>query len=178
MTKAYDAARLRGLIEARGRAGSFVAATPHMPILPPPSVDTGMNMPPEIPGGLLSRAIVETSAALLAGSEMAWLQYAPAGGAPQDRAAGAALLSARGLPSVEEQVIVTAGGQNAPHAILTSTLDAGDAHRLWALRLSRVEGACRAARVAIVAAGHAGCRRARRGVPRRTSARTICRADQ
>lgn len=126
VTKAYDAARLRGLIEARGRAGSFVAATPHMPIVPPPSVDTGMNMPPEIPGGLLSRAIVETSAALLAGSEMAWLQYAPAGGAPQDRAAGAALLSARGLPSAEEQVIVTAGGQNALHAILTSTLDAGD----------------------------------------------------
>ncbi|MES2449931.1 MAG: PLP-dependent aminotransferase family protein [Pseudomonadota bacterium] len=126
VTKAYDAARLRGLIEARGRAGSFVAATPQAPILPPPSVDTGMNMPPEIPGGLLSRAIVETSAALLAGSEMAWLQYAPAGGAPQDRAAGARLLSARGLPSTEEQVIVTAGGQNALHAILASTLQAGD----------------------------------------------------
>jgi len=126
VTKAYDAVRLRGLIEARGRAGSFVAATPHAAITPPPSVDTGMNMPPEIPGGLLSRAIVETSAALLAGSEMAWLQYAPAGGAPQDRAAGATLLSARALPSAEEQVIVAAGGQNALHAILTSTLDAGD----------------------------------------------------
>ncbi len=125
VTKAYDAARLRGLIEARGRAGSFVAAT-HAPIVPPPLVDTGMNMPPEIPGGLLSRAITETAAALLAGSEMAWLHYAPAGGAAQDRAAGAALLSRRGLPSGEEQVIVTAGGQNALHAILTSTLSAGD----------------------------------------------------
>ncbi|MFA6113100.1 MAG: PLP-dependent aminotransferase family protein [Sphingomonas sp.] len=125
VTKAYDAARLRGLIEARGRAGSFVAAT-HEPIVPPPLVDTGMNMPPEISGGLLSRAINETSAALLAGSEMAWLQYAPAGGAEQDRAAGAALLTRRGLPSGEEQVIVTAGGQNALHAILTSTLGAGD----------------------------------------------------
>ena len=125
VTKAYDAARLRGLIEARGRAGSFVAAAPE-PIVPPPLVDTGMNMPPEIPGGLLSRAITETSAALLAGSEMAWLQYAPAGGATQDRAAGADLLTRRGLASGEEQVIVTAGGQNALHAILTATLSAGD----------------------------------------------------
>jgi DNA-binding transcriptional MocR family regulator len=126
VTRAYDTARLRGLIEARGRAGSFVAGTAQEPILPPPSVDTGMNMPPEIPGGLLSRAITETASALLAGSEMAWLQYAPAGGAPQDRAAGARLLSRRGLPSAEEEVIVTAGGQNALHAILTSTLGAGD----------------------------------------------------
>lgn len=125
VTRAYDSAARRGLIEARGRAGSFVAAT-HEPIVPPPLVDTGMNMPPEIPGGLLSRAITETSAALLAGSEMAWLQYAPAGGAAQDRAAGAALLTRRGLASGEEQVIVTAGGQNALHAILTATLGAGD----------------------------------------------------
>ncbi|MEO9131277.1 MAG: PLP-dependent aminotransferase family protein, partial [Sphingomonas sp.] len=126
VTKAYDAARRRGLIEARGRAGSFVTGTIQDPILPPPSVDTGMNMPPESPAGLLSRAITETSSALLAGSEMAWLQYAPAGGAPQDRAAGARLLSRYGLPSTEEEVILTAGGQNALHAILTSTLSTGD----------------------------------------------------
>jgi DNA-binding transcriptional MocR family regulator len=94
--------------------------------MPPPLADTGMNMPPEIPGALLSRAIIETSAALLAGSEMAWLQYAPAGGGAQDRAAGAELLTRRGLPSGEEQVIVTAGGQNALHAILTATLSAGE----------------------------------------------------
>ena len=126
VTKAYDTARLHGLIEARGRAGSFVSGATQEPILPPPSVDTGMNMPPEIPGGVLSRAMIETSSALLAGAEMAWLQYAPAGGAPQDRAAGARLLSRRGLPSAEEEVIVTAGGQNALHAILTSTLRPGD----------------------------------------------------
>ncbi|MES1973103.1 MAG: PLP-dependent aminotransferase family protein [Pseudomonadota bacterium] len=125
VTRAYEAARSRGLIEARGRAGSFVAGpAPDAP--PPPAIDTGMNMPPEIPDGLLRRAITESTAALLAGGGMNWLHYAPAGGTPQDRAAGAALLSARGLASAEEQVIVSAGGQNALHAILSTTLRAGD----------------------------------------------------
>ncbi|MDB5703373.1 MAG: hypothetical protein JWN66_489 [Sphingomonas bacterium] len=125
VTRAYETARSRGLIEARGRAGSFVAGPPPDPA-PPPSIDTGMNMPPEIPDGLLRRAITESSAALLAGAGMTWLHYSPAGGAPQDRAAGARLLSARGLPSAEEEVIVTAGGQNALHAILSTGLRAGD----------------------------------------------------
>jgi DNA-binding transcriptional MocR family regulator len=125
VTRAYEAARSRGLIEARGRAGSFVAG-PAPEATPPPAIDTGMNMPPEIPDGLLRRAITDSSAALLAGAGMNWLHYSPAGGAPQDRAAGARLLSGRGLPSAEEQVIVTAGGQNALHAILSTTLRAGD----------------------------------------------------
>ncbi|GAA0327425.1 PLP-dependent aminotransferase family protein [Sphingomonas oligophenolica] len=126
VTRAYEAARGRGLIEARGRAGSFVAG-PAPDATPPPSIDTGMNMPPEIPDGLLRRAITESAAALLAGAGMSWLHYSPAGGAPPDRAAGARLLSGRGLPSAEEQVIVTAGGQNALHAILSTILKAGDA---------------------------------------------------
>jgi len=126
VTRAYEAARGRGLIEARGRAGSFVAG-PAPEAAPPPAIDTGMNMPPEIPDGLLRRAMTESAAALLAGAGMSWLHYSPAGGAPQDRAAGARLLSSRGLPATEEQVIVTAGGQNALHAILSTTLKAGDA---------------------------------------------------
>ncbi|MEG3152886.1 PLP-dependent aminotransferase family protein [Sphingomonas sp. ZT3P38] len=125
VTRAYETARSRGLIEARGRAGSFVA-TPQPGAAPPPAIDTGMNMPPELPDGLLRRAITEGTAALLAGAGMSWLHYSPAGGAPQDRAAGARLLTERGLPAAEEQVIVTAGGQNALHAILSTTLRAGD----------------------------------------------------
>lgn len=126
VTKAYDAARQQGLIEARGRAGSFVLPG-KTPLPDPGHVDTGMNMPPELPGNLLARIVAETSGALLAAPLSSLLQYQPAGGAPRERAAGARYLAAQGLPSDEEQVIVTAGGQNALHAILGATLRPGDA---------------------------------------------------
>lgn len=126
VTKAFDTVRERGLIEARGRAGSF-ALQPGKPPVDPAQLDTGMNMPPELPGDLLGRTIAETSAALLATAGASLLHYQPAGGAPQDRAAGARYLSALGLPASEDQVIVTAGGQNALHAILSAILAPGDA---------------------------------------------------
>lgn len=127
ISKAYDAARQRGLIEARGRAGSYVREP--QPTEPRAFVqaDTGMNMPPELPGGLLARALAETSTALLLDGTPIRLQYQPAGGAPPDRAAAAALMRRIGLPSDEEQVLVSAGGQNALHAILGATMNAGDA---------------------------------------------------
>lgn len=128
VTKGYDAARAQGLIEARGRHGSFVigAATAAMPGAGP--VDTGMNMPPEIPGGLLAGAIERTTAQLMRSrNAFARLQYQPAGGLPDDRATGVRLFADRGLPAIEEQVIVTAGGQNALHAILAAALSPGDA---------------------------------------------------
>lgn len=128
VTRAYDAARRRGLIEARGRAGSFVVdrAAPASATMESGQADSGMNMPPELAGGLLGTAIAETTAALLATGGMARLQYQPAGGAAADRAAGARLLARNGLPSGEEQVIVTAGGQNALHAIVGAALRPGD----------------------------------------------------
>lgn len=127
VTKAYDTARQRGLIEARGRAGTFVREPASVPAPDPAQVDMGMNMPPDVPGGMLGRAIAETTAALLATGGMARMHYQPAGGAPLHRAAGARLLTEGGLASTEEQVIVTAGGQNALHAILGATLSPGDA---------------------------------------------------
>ncbi|MBO9714364.1 PLP-dependent aminotransferase family protein [Sphingomonas sp.] len=126
VTKAYDLVRRRGLIEARGRAGSFVAEPGGAPaeVTDASLVDTGMNMPPEISGGLLAHTMSRTITALL-GVGTARLQYQPSGGAPQDRAAGARLLRGVGLESSEEQVVVTAGGQNALHAILGPGLEPG-----------------------------------------------------
>jgi DNA-binding transcriptional MocR family regulator len=127
VTKAYDVARQRGLIEARGRAGSFVLP-PRTALLPPPDpVDTGMNTPPELPGGMLARAIGAALPALLAPGGNVRLQYQPAGGAPQDRAAGVALLAGLGLAATEEQLVVAAGGQNALQAIVGAALRPGDA---------------------------------------------------
>jgi DNA-binding transcriptional MocR family regulator len=126
VTKAYDVARQRGLIEARGRLGSFVREPENTGFAQLPQVDTGMNMPPALPEGALSRAIADGTTALLRSGSGARLQYQPPGGALQDRIAGAALLSETCTATVAEQVVLTAGGQNALHAILASTLAPGD----------------------------------------------------
>lgn len=127
VTKAYDAARQLGLIEARGRAGSFVIHQARPPLPESARIDTGMNMPPELPGDMFCKAMAETSSALLTTFGASLLQYQAPGGAPQDRAAGAAYLASTGLQTDEEQVLVTAGGQNALHAVLGSILKPGDA---------------------------------------------------
>ena len=125
VTKAYDTARHRGLIEARGRAGSFVLPARSAVLPPPEPVDTGMNTPPELP--MLARAIGEALPALLAPGGNVRLQYQAVGGAPQDRAAGVQLLAGLGLASTEAQLVVAAGGQNALHAIVGAALRPGDA---------------------------------------------------
>lgn len=126
VTKAYDQARGRGLIGARGRAGSFVLPQPTVAAGPPPR-DTGMNMPPEVPGGSLP-AIWERTASALLRAEGAGgrLHYTPAGGRAADREAGAALFARLGLASEPDQLIVAAGAQNALHAIVAATLKPGD----------------------------------------------------
>lgn len=127
VTRAYDAARRRGLIEARGRAGSFVRAPQRVEIADLARVDTGMNLPPELPGGLLARTIAETVSTLLLDASPLRLQYQATGGSAEDRAAGVRLLETAGLPAEPDRLILTAGGQNALHAILGLTLRSGDA---------------------------------------------------
>ncbi|HSX54163.1 MAG TPA: PLP-dependent aminotransferase family protein [Sphingomonas sp.] len=127
VTRAYDAARRRGLIEARGRAGSFVRAPQRVEIADLARVDTGMNLPPELPGGLLARTIADTVSALLLDASPLRLQYQAMGGNAEDRAAGVRFLAAAGLPAEPDQLILTAGGQNALHAILGVALRPGEA---------------------------------------------------
>lgn len=97
ITRAYEEARRKGLLDADGRRGSFVRASA-VPVeeseagLPP--VDTGMNMPP-ITGALLPEAWARTTVDLLRARGQR-LQYQPAGGAVQDRDAAARLLARRG----------------------------------------------------------------------------------
>ena len=127
ITRAYETARQRGLIEAHGRAGSFVRGAPPAQIEDIARVDTGMNMPPELPGDMLGRAMRDTIATLLADGSGLRLQYQPAGGSAADRAAGARLIARAGVDASDDRVVVTAGAQNALHAILNTTLRPGDA---------------------------------------------------
>lgn len=127
VTKGYDLARRRGLIVARGRAGSFIgpkardgaAATAAQ-------TDIMMNSPPIPAEALLPEAMAAAMSALARRGDLARLHYQRPGGGAADRETGAALLARVGLASDSEQVVVTAGGQNALHAIASTLLRPGD----------------------------------------------------
>lgn len=126
VTKAYDQARNRGLIVARGRAGSFVLPQDVMAAGPPPR-DTGMNMPPEVEGGSLLASWERTTSALLSAPGAGGrLHYVPAGGSEADRIAGTKIFERVSLASHPDEVIVTSGSQNALHAIIGAALAPGD----------------------------------------------------
>lgn len=127
VTKAYDLARQRGLIVARGRAGSFISddarsgeaatAAQH---------DIAMNSPPIGPGAELTAAMAAALATLTRTGNLARLHYQRPGGAAADRETGAELMTRTGLSSLVEQTIVTAGGQNGLSAIAAAILKPGD----------------------------------------------------
>ncbi len=126
VTKAYDQARNRGLIVARGRAGSFVLPQDVMAAAPPPR-DTGMNMPPEVEGGSLLVSWERTTSALLSAPGAGGrLHYVPAGGSEADRIAGTKIFERVSLASHPDEVIVTSGSQSALHAIIGAALAPGD----------------------------------------------------
>jgi DNA-binding transcriptional MocR family regulator len=127
VTKGYDLARRRGLIVARGRAGSFIApAARDGAAATAAQTDIAMNSPPIPEGSGLVQAMAEALDQFARGDTLARLHYQRPGGAAADREAGAALLSRIGLPSSADQMLVTAGGQNALHAIAATILRPGD----------------------------------------------------
>lgn len=130
VTKAYNEVRRLGMIEGGGRRGSFVKGVPLSPFpeLEVSIVDTGMNLPPEPAGGSLAACMREGFAALLNSPNiLAKLQYQPSGGALAEQATGAAFLRTRGLDAPDDTVVVTSGSQNALNAIVSTTLQPGDA---------------------------------------------------
>lgn len=129
VTRAYAEARRQGLIDAEGRRGSFIRSRPAEGVssdIPP--FDTGMNLPPIPAGGSFPRRYADALQSVLTGPAAAnRLQYQPAGGAPQDRAAGALWLSLAGIEAGEDNVIVSSGAQTALHAAASSLFQPGDA---------------------------------------------------
>jgi DNA-binding transcriptional MocR family regulator len=126
VTRAYGQLAQAGLIEGAGRLGSFVRNDALAPRPGETISDAGMNMPPQPGFALLADAIRSGTEALLrAGGHSPLLQYQPSGGSLPDRRAAAAAFTARGMETSEEQVVLTAGGQNALHSILGSVLAPG-----------------------------------------------------
>ncbi len=127
VTKAYDLARQRGLIVARGRAGSFISDDARTgEIATAAQSDIAMNRPPIAAESHLVEAMTAALAALARGDGLARLHYQRPGGSAADRETGAALLARTGLASDAEQIIVGAGAQNGLHAIASTILKPGD----------------------------------------------------
>ncbi|WP_084579607.1 aminotransferase-like domain-containing protein [Sphingomonas azotifigens] len=128
ITRAYGEAQRLGLIEGDGRRGSFVrnpASPGGIPYREP--ADAGMNAPPELPDRQLEKAFGASVAQLLGRADgPAPFHYQPRGGMALAREAGAALLRARGLSAQEDTVLVSAGGQHALHAVISTELRPGD----------------------------------------------------
>lgn len=129
ITRAYGEAQRLGLIEGDGRRGSFVRKAVVEPIGIPyqEPADAGMNAPPEAADRQLERAFGASVAQLLGRSDgPAPFHYQPRGGMALAREAGAALLRGRGIPAQEDSVLVSAGGQHALHAVISTELHPGD----------------------------------------------------
>jgi DNA-binding transcriptional MocR family regulator len=118
VTRAFDEARKRGLIEARGPQGSFIA--------PPKAgfdqvVDLSMNVPPVPDADALAETLRRGAAAVLARSNAPNLMtYHLGGGNPTDRHAAARWLQPM-LGAVDDaSLLLTEGAQVALAAILVS----------------------------------------------------------
>ncbi|MGH6696750.1 PLP-dependent aminotransferase family protein [Sphingopyxis sp.] len=127
VTKAYDLARQRGLIVARGRAGSFISEDVRTgEVATAAQSDIAMNSPPIPIESRLTDAMASALATLARADGLARLHYQRPGGAAADRESGAELLARTGLSSSVEQIVVTAGGQNGLHAVASTILKPGD----------------------------------------------------
>lgn len=132
VTRAFNEARRKGLIEANGRRGSFVRGPlperRDLPSLGPVAVDWRMNLPPTPARLHLADRFNEGFRAILQAPDAAErLQYQQAGGALPDRIAGAEWLKPRLGEIAEDRIVVAAGAQNALASLCRLLLEPGDA---------------------------------------------------
>ncbi|WP_448663987.1 PLP-dependent aminotransferase family protein [Sphingomonas sp. CJ20] len=129
ITRAYGEAQRLGLIEGDGRRGSFVRQKQDTVtgILYTEPADAGMNAPPELPDRKLALAFGASASLLLGRTDgPAPFHYQPRGGMALAREAGTVVLRDRGIPCVEDTVLIAAGGQHALHAVISTELQPGE----------------------------------------------------
>ncbi len=133
VTRAYAEAARRGLISGEVGRGTFARgasldAGSLGPSLPAgtPLIDLSLNHPPPLaegPGGPVAKALLS----LARRSDFTGLlDYAPDGGAPAHRVAGAAWAAMAGVKVAPEQVLVSSGSQHAMTAVFTALVQPGE----------------------------------------------------
>ncbi|MEJ0050250.1 MAG: PLP-dependent aminotransferase family protein [Methylovirgula sp.] len=133
VTRAFNEARRRGLVDAQTGRGTFVREGLAEAKLPgradaPALLDLSMNIPPQPSAARLQKRIPADIGALLSDPRgMLHLHYQESTGADSDRIAGAAWLSRRMDSVAPNRVLVAAGAQGALFAICECLCKAGDA---------------------------------------------------
>lgn len=129
VSRAYNEARHRGLVEGRVGQGTYVKARRATNARPATSgiVDMSMNLPPLFDDQALAAKLWDDMASLQAehGLDLLMRYQAPAGTA-HNRAAGAAWLRPRLGEVPVERVLICPGAQGALLATLTSLAKPGD----------------------------------------------------
>jgi DNA-binding transcriptional MocR family regulator len=124
VTRAYTEARRRHLLEARGSAGTFVAA-PKVDLSQ--VIDLSMNIPPPPAGVDLDDLLRQGVSQILIHSDADLLMtYHLGGGSSADRAAGAMWLQELLGHIDERRVLVCPGAQSALAALLLSQTQPGE----------------------------------------------------
>jgi DNA-binding transcriptional MocR family regulator len=130
VTRAFNEARRRGLVEAQAGRGTFISekldgSGPTEQTWP--RIDLSMNIPPQ-PAGMDIRKMVPQGIAGILGSPrgQASLHYQESNGAEPDRHAAAGWLAPRIEGVSADRIVVTAGGQSALFAVCELLLDRGD----------------------------------------------------
>ncbi|PZQ64976.1 MAG: PLP-dependent aminotransferase family protein [Phenylobacterium zucineum] len=125
VTRAYAAARERGLVEGEVGRGTFVRARAELDEAG--LVDLSMNLPPPPAGLSLGALLAETTAAILRRTDPATLMaYHPGAGALGQRMAGARWLAPVLGDVPAERVLVAPGAQAALAAVLSTIARRGD----------------------------------------------------
>lgn len=129
VTRAFNEARRRGLVQAQTGRGTFISEAPggeasqHAQLL----IDLSMNIPPQ-PAGIDLRKLFPQGIGAVLGSPhgLLSLHYQESTGAGPDRRAAANWLSGRIKEVTSERIVVTGGAQSALFAICDTLLDHGD----------------------------------------------------
>ena len=124
ITRAYDEARRRNLLEGRGARGTYVAA-PKVELTA--ILDLSMNTPPPPDGvdfeDLLKQGL---SQVLMRADNAALMTYHLGGGSEADRKAGASWLAPMFGPLDAGQLVVCPGAQAAIAALILALTEPGD----------------------------------------------------
>lgn len=127
VTRAFNEARRRGLVDARAGRGSFISEGFEAGASVAPVIDLSMNAPPQPLAADLQRAIPRGIAEILSSARgMLHLNYQESTGSEPDRNAAATWLGRRIGAVPASRILVAGGAQSALFAICESQLGPGD----------------------------------------------------